>query len=140
MDIAANLEENEPLAGGLPTFPNLKSSLYCLLSLRAEEISLSKDGGRKHYQVLFTRKMIFTYLPPPTASSSIGYLHRWYLRICQQLFYEVFTINAFIHGQQFPHVWIATRETYKFFKGVKEEAMQHMPLTFLTKRSWVIMS
>ena len=41
----------------------------------------------------------------------------------------MFTINAFVHGQQFPLVYGLlpgkSRETYnRFFMGVKEEAMQ----------------
>ena len=50
--------------------------------------------------------------------------------ICPRLFYQVFTINVFVHGQQFPLVYGLlpgkSRETYnKFFMVVKEEAMQH---------------
>ena len=45
------------------------------------------------------------------------------------LFYQVFTIYAFVHGQQFPLTYGLlpgkSRETYKFFMGVKQEAMQH---------------
>ena len=49
--------------------------------------------------------------------------------ICPRLFYQVFTINVFVHGQQFPLVYGLlqgkSRETYnKFFMGVKEKAMQ----------------
>ena len=50
--------------------------------------------------------------------------------ICPRLFYQVFTINAFIHGQQFPLVYGLlpgkSRDIYhQFFMGVKEEAMNN---------------
>lgn len=51
--------------------------------------------------------------------------------ICPRLFYQVFTINAFVHGQQFPLVYGLlpgkSRETYnKFFMvTVVKEAMQY---------------
>ena len=50
--------------------------------------------------------------------------------ICPRLFYQVFTINAFIHGQQLPLVYGLlpgkSRDIYhQFFMGVKEEAMNN---------------
>ena len=49
--------------------------------------------------------------------------------ICPRLLYQVFTINTFVHGQQFPLVYGLlpgkSREVYnQFFMAVKEEALK----------------
>ena len=67
---------------------------------------------------------VVQYVLPTKMVFAPTYLHSHVPR----LFYQVFTINAFRHGQQFPLVYgllpSKSRESYnRFFMAVKEEAM-----------------
>lgn len=52
--------------------------------------------------------------------------------ICPRVFYQVFTINAFIHGQQFPLV-------YRLLPGKLRETYNHFVLSSQIK-SWLTLS
>ena len=132
------------VAARLPTYPSMKSALYRARSSRLpslpqsrEDIHLEgrwqltlsgeqfliRDAGDAEKMLIFATEESLHQL----AEAEIIYVDGTF-EVCPRLFYQVFTINAFRHGQQFPLVYgllpSKSRESYnRFFMAVKEEAM-----------------
>ena len=114
VDIAANSEEGESLAGRLPTFPCLKSSLYCSRRSRLPPLPQSQDVTFEGQwqktlsgeQFLLRQEDDIHVFATTESLHLLAIAEAIYVdgtfKICPRLFYQVFTINAFVHGQQFP--------------------------------------
>ena len=122
VDIAANSEEGESLAGRLPTFPSLKSSLYRSRRSRLPPLPQSREDvtieGR--WQFLLRQEDDIHVFATTESLHLLAIAEAIYIdgtfEICPRLFYQVFTINAFVRGQQFPLAYGLlpgkSRETY----------------------------
>ncbi len=136
--------ENEAVAARLPTFPSMKSSMYRSRRSRLPTLPQSREDiqieGRWQKTLsgeqflLLQEGEILLFATNGNlcllAAAETVYVDGTF-KICPRLFYQVFTINAFVHGQQFPLVYGLlpgkSIEIYnQFFMGVKEEAM-HEP-------------
>ena len=132
-----NMEE---VAAKLPTFPSLKSSLYRNHRVRLPVLPQSREDvvfegewaqtmsgapfllaseGAEDKIVIFATRENLELL---SAADTVGTF-----RVCPRLFYQVFTLHIFRHGQQFPVVYFLlprkARETYnKAFTMLKEAA------------------
>ena len=142
MDIASAQEE-ESVAARLPTYPSMKSALYRARSSRLPSLPKSREEihiegrwqltlSREQFLIREDGEMLIFATEENLrhlAEAETIYVDGTF-EVCPRLFYQVFTINAFLHGQQFPLVYgllpSKSRDSYnRFFMAVKEEAMNH---------------
>lgn len=147
-----NMEE---VAAKLPTFPSLKSSLYRNHRVRLPVLPQSRED------VVFEGEWAQTMSGAPFLLASEGaedkivifatrdnlellsaadtvYMDGTF-RVCPRLFYQVFTLHIFRHGQQFPVVYFLlprkARETYNKAFTMLKEAAQNFGLDIVGGRS-----
>ena len=72
MDIATNTEESEALAGSLPTFPSLKSSLYQSRRSRLPPLPQSPEAGGARRQKRIERELKIKTLADELANGHRG--------------------------------------------------------------------
>ena len=126
VDLTSDMAENREIASKLSTFPSLKSSLYRARqsrlhilpqhredihivgqwekSLSGEQFLLCEEGDADKLIIFATRRNMNLL-----AEAKTIYVDGTF-EVCPKLFYQLFTINAFIHGQKFSLVYCLERQ------------------------------
>ncbi len=135
---------SEELAARMPTFDSIRPSLCTEtdassfpLSLRQEVTSRSKDPGERHSRVnasswlkmeTLTRSSFTHQTRAFNCSLKLTTYTDGTFKTCPRLFYQIFTIHAFFHGQQFPLVYCLlpskSREVYNRMFDILKTALQ----------------
>ena len=134
----ASAQEEESVAARLPTYPSMKSALYRARSSRLPSLPKSREEihiegrwqltlSREQFLIREDGEMLIFATEENLrhlAEAETIYVDGTF-EVCPRLFYQVFTINAFLHGQQFPLVYgllpSKSRDSYnRFFMAVKQ--------------------